>query len=211
MANVINYGTLKAWLSTTGHRGDLASDLSGFIQDAESMIAENVRAVELVKTAALVEADRVSGPLYNLPSDFLGPRAVTGTKASSAYALKQVSIAELYRYGTSGTAVVFAIYNNQIEFRAAPAVDASFTLIYYARPAAFVQDADTNALISSHPNLYQHAAMHWFHIHTQDIELATAHEASFFAAAESVNALAEEIRGTGSVANQQNYSSQGTM
>ncbi len=211
MAQVTDYGTLKAWLATTSHRGDLATDIPGFIQSAESMIAERVRAIEMVTTAPLVEADRSAGAVYNLPSDFLGARAVTGTQSSVGYALKQVSIAELYRYSLSGDPVVFAIYDRLLEFRASPAVDAAFTLIYYKRPAAFVADVDTNLLLTNHPTLYQHSSMHWLHVHTQDVELASAHESAFFDAAERVNALAEEVRGAASVANQYNYACGSTM
>ncbi len=211
MAQVTDYGSLKTWLSTTGHRGDLAADIPGFIQSAEAMIATKVRAIELVKTAALIEGDRDTGAVYNLPSDFLGARAVTGTISSQGYALKQVSIAELYLYGLSGTPSVFAVYDNQIEFRASPNPNATFTLIYYARPAAFVDDADTNSLLTSHPDLYQHSSMFWLHVHTQDLELASAHESAFGTAANDVNALAEEVRGSATVANQSNFCSRSTM
>ena len=206
MAQVTDYASLKAWISNTGHRSDLASDIPGFIQSAESMIAEQVRAIEMVTTASLVEADRAAAAVYNLPSNFLGARAVTGTHASAGYELKQVSIAELYRYGLSGTPVVFSIYDRLLEFRASPAVDAEFNLIYYAKPAAFVSDSDTNSLLTGHPTLYQHASMFWFHVHTQDLELAGSHESAFTDAVADVNALAEEVRGAASVANQYNYS-----
>jgi len=211
VAQVTDYGTLKSYLSTTGHRGDLADDIPGFIQSAESMISEHVRSIEMVTTVPLVEADRSANAVYNLPSDFLGARAVTGTRASAGYALKQVSIAELYRYGLSGTPVVFSIYDRKIEFRASPAVDAAFTLVFYKRPAAFVQDNDTNSLLTNHPTLYQHAAMFWFHVHTQDVELASAHESAFMDAAVAVSALAEEVRGAASVADQYNYYSRSSM
>ncbi len=211
MALVTNYSTLKTWVSTTGHRGDLTADIPGFIQSAEGMIAAGVRAIEQVKTATLDEDDRDSGAVYNLPSDFLGARAVTGTKSSTGYALKQVAIAELYRYGLSGTPVCFSIYNEQIEFRASPATDTAFTLIYFARLAAFSSDSDTNSLLTNHPDIYQHSAMHWFHVHTQDLELAVAHESAFVTAVNTVNALAEEVRGSASVANQYNYSCGSTM
>ncbi len=211
MAQVTNYGDLKTWLSTTGHRGDLTADIPGFIQSAESMIAEHVRAIEMVTTFALTETDRDAGAVYSLPSDFLGAKAVTGTQSSVGYALKQVSISELYRYGLSGDPVVYAIYDRKIEFRASPAVNAAFTLIYFKRPAAFVADGDTNTVLTNHPTLYQHAGMHWFHVHTQDVELATAHESAFMDAAVGVNALAEEVRGAASVANQQNFNCGATM
>ncbi len=107
MAEVSDYGTLKAWLAATGHRADLTADIPGFIQSAESMIAERVRAIEMVTTTPLIEADRDALAVYNLPTDFLGARAVTGTQSSAGYALKQVSIAELYRYVLSGNPVVY--------------------------------------------------------------------------------------------------------
>ena len=154
MAQVTNYGTLKTWLADTGHRADLTDDIPGFIQSAEGMIAADCRAIEFVTTVPLLEADRSSGALYNLPTDFLGAKAVTGTQSSAGYALKQVSIAELYRYGLSGNAVVFSIYDKLIEFRASPAADTAFTLIYFAKPAAFSADGDTNSLLTSHPDIY---------------------------------------------------------
>lgn len=211
MAQVTDYGTLKDWVSNTGHRGDLGSDIPGFIQSAEAMIAEHVRAIEMVDTVALGESDRDANAIYNLPDDFIGARAVTGTQSSQGYKLNQVSIAELYRYGLSGTSVVFAIYDRKIEFRASPAVDTEFTLIYYKRPAEFAADEDTNSLLTRHPTLYQHSSMHWFHVHTQDLELASAHESAFMDAAVGVNALAEEVRGAASVANQQNFNCGSTM
>ena len=72
-------------------------------------------------------------------------------------------------------------------------------------------DSDTNSLLTNHPDLYQHSAMHWFHVHTQDLELATAHESAFFTAVDDINALADEVRGAASVANQYNYHTGGTM
>lgn len=211
MAQITNYGELKTWVSNTGHRGDLTADIPGFIQSAESMIAEQVRAIEMVTTVALLEADRDAVAVYNLAADFLGAKAVTGTQSSVGYALKQVSIAELYRYALAGDPVVYAVYDRQIEFRASPAVNAAFTLIYFKRPAAFVADGDTNSLLTNHPTLYQHASMFWFHVHTQDLELAAAHESAFGDAVDDVNALAEEVRGAASVADQQNFSCGATM
>ena len=211
MAKISNYGELKTWLSNTGHRGDLTAELPGFIQSAESMIAAQVRAVEMVTTLAIVEADRSANAVYDLPSTFLGAKALTGTKSGIDYALKQVSIAELYRYGLSGTPVGYSIYGGQIEFRASPATDAEFTLIYFKRPAAFVADADTNLLLQRHPILYQHASMYWFHIHTQDLELSATHRDAFGFYVEEVNAQAEEIRGTGVVNPHANFHSGATM
>ncbi len=211
MAQVTNYGELKTWVSNTGHRGDLTADIPGFIQSAESMIAEHVRAIEMVTTLALTESDRDSGAIYDLPTNFLGAKAITGTKSSVGYALKQVSISELYRYGLSGDPVVFSIYDRKIEFRASPAASTEFTLIYFKRPTAFSADGDTNTVLTNHPPLYQHASMHWFHVHTQDVELASAHESAFLDAAVAVTALAEEVSGAASVANQQNFNCGGTM
>ena len=208
---ISNYGELKTWISTTGHRGDLTAEIPGFIQSAETMIADKVRAVELVTTATLAEVDRSAGAIYNAPSDFLGTRAITGTQSGVGYSLKQVSLAELYRYSTSGNAVVFATYGSQIEFRASPAVDQSFTLIYYKRPAAFSADPDTNLLLTTHPVLYQHASLYWFHVHTMDVELAGAHQTAFNDYVIDVNAVAEEVRGTGVVNPQYNFNSSSTM
>lgn len=208
-----NYGELKTLVSEFGQDsgGQLVADIPNFILLAEGAIARDVRAVELVTTATLGETDRSSGPIYSLPTDFLGARAVTGTRSSAGYMLKPVAIAELYSYGLSGTPQVYSIYGDLIEFRASPAVNTDFTLIYYARPAIFSADGDTNDLLNAYPNLYLKAAMVELHNFLQDVELAQDMANSYISDVNQVNALAEETRGSGGVKNAFNFDLGGTM
>ena len=209
MAQVTDYGTLKTYLSTTSHYGTLTSEIPGFIQSAETMIAQKVRAQEMLATVTLQESDRDSGAVYNAPSDFLGAHSIAN---SDGWPLDQKSLKELKTFSLTGTnTLLYAVYGKKIEFRNSPATDSTFELIYFKKPAAFVSDSDTNDLIGAHPTLYQHAGLHWLHIHTQDLELASAHESAFDDLTDDINALAEEIVGAGGVKGHANFCSRSTM
>jgi len=142
----MNFGELKALITVLSKRSDtrVTDRLNDFVLLAEGTIARDVRAVELVTTATIDETDRSSGSVYNLPADFLGLRALTGTNSSQTYKLTHVGLEELNRYAASGTSQLFTTYGTLLEFRAAPSTDAEFNLIYYARPTALSADGDTN-------------------------------------------------------------------
>jgi hypothetical protein len=205
--SITTYGELKTFLTTFGHRSDLTARIPDFVTQAESMIAQEVRAIELVTVATLDETDRVDAGVYSLPTDWLGARQVFSTQGE----LRPVGLAELRRYVASAPVFQFATYGTQIEFRGVPATDAEIELLYYARPAAFSADGDSNALLLAYPGLYTHASMHWLHLFTQDMELADQHLKLFMSMVERVNELANRQRGSGSVAAPHNLTSRSTM
>lgn len=205
--SVTTYGELKTFLATFGRRSDLTAEIPDYVTAAQSMIATRVRALELVTSATLDETDRTSGAVYALPSNWLGARQVFSADGE----LKAVSLAELRRYVITAPVFQYATYATSIEFRGSPPEDSEIELIYYARPAAFSADGDSNALLLAHPTLYIHAALHWLHLGTQDLELATAHKDLFESEAERVNELATRQIGSGSVAPRHNLTSRSAM
>lgn len=208
---ITNYGELKAFLADVGNRADLTSKIPNYVQQAEEMIARQCRAVEMVTSATLDETDRDAGAVYNLPTNFLEKRSVYGTRAGRPYQLKATSLAQLRTLPAGTPPVWYAIYGNQIEFSGNPAAGSEFELIYFARPTAFADDADTNALLTNHSALYVNAALHWLHIKTQDLELAQGHAASFTHTVETLNELANRTRGGAGTAPGFNYSSGSAM
>lgn len=191
--SVTNYGELKSIVAQLGQRSDLTALIPQFIASAELMIAEKVRAPELLVSATLDETDRVSGGVYTLPSDYLGMRQVW---RSDGCPIDPVSLNRLRTWPVGAPAFKYATYGFSIEFRGAPSTDEEVSILYYARPAAFAADGDTNALLRNHHMLYVHAALSWLHTHTQDLELAQSHKSAFLAAVSDVNDLnTEQIGG----------------
>src|SRR5699024_9085359 len=71
----MNYGELKSAVIGESHRPDLSAEAPTFIRRAESMIARNLRAAEMIAHAKLDDDARLEGAVYALPIDFLEARA----------------------------------------------------------------------------------------------------------------------------------------
>lgn len=191
----MNYGDLKTLILTNTHRADLSAVVGGFVAQAEDMLARGLRPAEWVTRVTLDESDRDTGGIYDLPADFLEARALSGTGTSGTYLLKPVSFAEFHAYPTSGNPSVYTTYSRKIEIRATPSTDTEFTLIYFARPAAFSADGDTSDLLTNHHTIYLYASMIALYDYTQDIELRDRAASQYDAMKESLNAQADRQRG----------------
>lgn len=203
-----NYGQLKTFLGTFSNRTDTSAWIGDVVGMAENLIAQKVRATEMVTAVVIDEDDRSSGAVYTLPSNYLGTRSLYGTYSSVEYPVNIVSLGELRTYKASVPPYFASTYGYSLEFRGTPDTDSAFDLLYYARPAAMSSDSDAPLLLTNHPNLYIHAGLHYVHLKTQDLELANSHKDLFEDAQMSVNALASEQRGgsrTQATANLMNY------
>lgn len=209
----MNFGELKTLITAFSKRSDtkVTDQLDNFVLLAEGIIARDIRAIEMVTSADFGETDRASGAIYTLPTDWLGHRAMTGTNNGQKYKLKHVGLEELNRYPTSGVPQIYTTYGTKLEFRASPATDSDFTLIYYARPAALSADSDTNLLLTNHPGLYIKAAMAELYGFIEDFESADKQVDAYGYDRDQVNALVSEARGSGSIAPSYNYESGSTM
>lgn len=198
-------GELKSLMGSLGKRTD-ATDalLNSFIELAEAEVAKLVRPSEWETTVTLGESDRDALGVYDLPADFLAPREVyrVGTRDGP---LTQKALAELRTFASTSGPWAYALYGFKIEFRGTPAEDTEFDLIYFARPDAMTSDSDEPALLASQPGVYVHAAMHWYRIWAEDVELATAHGQALADEAEQINALASRRRGGAKLGRSGNY------
>jgi hypothetical protein len=193
----MNYGLLKSLVADESHRADLTAQIPGFITRAEAMIARKLRAVEMLTSVTLADADRVSADsaIYTLPEGFLEERCVATTERE----LQKVGLASLIRYQQAGSVLVYAMRGAniapRIEFRATPAADAEIAVEYFARPAALADDADTNQLLELHESVYLHAALFALYSWTQDLELAQAAFDTWLEAVETLNEQAGRYLG----------------
>lgn len=162
------------------HRADQAPALPDFLQLAEAKIARELRCEEMADTATL---DTSSGAA-SLPSDYLGVRQVYDALGP----LQQVGLME-YRTSVRNRRV-YTIANRQLLARV-PEVN----LLYFARPAAMLADADTNDVLEAHPDLYVSLVSFYLYRRTQDLELAATAEAAYNDARDTLNELADQQRG----------------
>lgn len=173
----LNYGTLKTKILADAHRPELTSEAPGFVRQAESVIYSTLRAAEMITRVDLTDSDRVTADegFYTLPSDYLEERQffLLGT---TDRALESVSLAELRTISGSASVRYFSIISDgEVEFRGVPGTSDTIELIYFARPAAFSSDSDTNDILTRYEDIYVSAGLAALYTFTQDLELAQAH------------------------------------
>lgn len=170
----LNYGTLRTEVATLAHRTDIADDrLKTFIRQAEGEIARRLRAAEMLTRTTFEEADRVAGGIYTLPTDWLEEGIIWN---ASDVPMDKVGLSELRKYVATIDPQFFApLSKTEIEFRGAPGTGASLPVIYFARPAAFTDDADVNSILTDHEDIYVNYGLAKLYTFAQDLELAQGH------------------------------------
>lgn len=175
----LNYGTLKSQILEDAHRPGLTAKVDDFVRQAEGVIYRRLRSAELITRVDLTDADRVTADegFYTLPSDYLEERSFF--LLSSSYGdiqLESVSLAELRRFSGSTPVRHYSIISSsEVEFRGVPSTSDSIELIYFARPAVFSSDTDTNNILTNHEAIYIHASLSVLYQYTQDLELSQVH------------------------------------
>lgn len=185
----LNYGTLKTQILEDAHRPNLTTKVDDFIRHAEGMIARRLRCSEMITRADITDSDRVTVDegFFTLPSDFLEDRALF-LEGSPQIRLEKTSISELRTLRTSAPVRYYGIIGkSEIEFRGVPSDTATLELIYFARPAAFSDDADTNDILTNHEIIYLAGALNALFAYTQDRELAADAGNVFLDAVETLN------------------------
>ena len=193
----LNYGTLKSLILSTAHRPELTTEAADFVRYAEGVIARRLRAAEMLTRVDLTDSDRVTVDegFFTLPADFLEERSFF-CEGTPSYWLEKVSLAELRQLSGSSPVRWFNIVSpSEVEFRGVPSTTTTLELIYFARPAAFSSDGDTNALLTNHEGIYLDLGLEALYKWTQDLELAQVHSDSAVNAIEALNEQAGRMMG----------------
>lgn len=190
----LNYGTLKTKIITESHLTSITdAQAAEFVRQAEGVIYRTLRAAEMITRATLTSADIVTGGIYSLPSDYLEARSVF--RESDTF-LESVSLYELRSYASTSPVRHYCVLSDrEIEFRGVPSTSDEFELVYFARPAAFSDNADQNSILTRHEAIYFHASMTQLYLFTQDLELASAHSDIAANAIENLNQQAGRLLG----------------
>lgn len=169
----MNYGELKTNIAAWSNRTDLGSIIPTFVQLAEARIGRDVRSGLLVKSATVAIATGQSSAA--MPSDYAEGQ---GLFDQSGYNYAPPGkFAELVAIGEA--AGVYSIFGGSLVLGNASVSGASFTLLYYSKPAALVNDTDDNALLLAHPGLYLFGALAELMIFLADDTRAVLFEAKY--------------------------------
>jgi hypothetical protein len=151
------YATLKTAVGNWLNRSDLTSYIPDFVTIAEGMIARDLksRANEKRVTAS------ISTQYSDLPTDFISGRNVqiNGTKTKKLEYLLPEQIDEREMGSSSGEPKAYTFWGDELQL--APSPDAAYTIEigYYAKLAAFSADADTNWVLTNHPDIYLYGSL----------------------------------------------------
>jgi len=205
----MNYGQLKALIASTAHRSDLATQIPGFIAQAEDMIANNLRSFDMEISADLTDLDRttIDGAAYKMPTDFLemisfaqgiGSKVRVELRSLSFEETTEVSHAKSRQRSPVGNgAIGYTIVKRNILVFPAPPLGNEFALLYYARLPALTLDADTNLLLTNQSSIYLYAALKHLGIYVQDMELSQLYDELFFSTADRLNTQSDRHRNAG--------------
>lgn len=157
--SLATYADLKTSVAAWLKRSDLTAIIPDFVALAEARIARDLRLRRQITSADLSLAAGVQG--VDLPADWLEFENVT-LNGNPSRQLTYVNIEHLdSRYPSSytGQPAVYTLEGNQILF--GPTPDAAYTagVFYYAKFAPFVDDTDTNWLLTNHPSIYLFACL----------------------------------------------------
>ena len=147
---------LFAAVQELAHRSDVVDFFDTALQMAESKIAKALRTTELITFAQIDTSVPETNPgAWQLPADYLEMRDVifpASNHRRTLHAVGRDQIAAFSGSGGSGPSF-YSIYNGVIEFRPS-ASDGLIDIIYFAKNAPLLVDADTNDTITAFPEVY---------------------------------------------------------
>lgn len=166
-----NFGDLKTSVASWLNRTDLASVIPDFVRLAESEIARDLRIRAMQETAT----GSMSSGAITLPSDFLEARRLVVDDREMSYITPE-EYQRLVRDGYSD--VRYFTHIGQSIFVLNGEAD-SYSLLYWAKFDALSADADTNWLLTNHPDLYLFKACEKGAVFLRDAEGATGYRSLY--------------------------------
>ena len=186
----MDYGQLKETVTAYIHRSDLAAMMPTFIEMAHSRIMRDVRVPGMLEDSTLA----MTAAPTALPDGFLDMRELSYTNGSRRYNLKSVGRAELNQYSaaTGGLPQTYSIIGNNIEIE--PELTGDLRIIYFKRFDMFVNDTDTNSILTLNPYLYVYSSLIEANSYIQD-EAQRIKAVEFYSTEmQELNAEAQETR-----------------
>lgn len=170
----MNFAQLKAAIASYLDRTDLGTQIPSFVQLAEARLARDVRVGELLSVGSLTITTGNSS--VALPTDFAAGVAVAGSGGVYTF-VSPAKLTELSAQGSGDS--VYSIFGGMLRVPVAVTSNATFSVTYYAKPAALSADADTNVLLTDHPGLYLYCSLAEASVFLADDDRAPLWEAKY--------------------------------
>jgi len=158
----MDFATLKTILASYLHRDDLTDTIPTFIMLGQNRMSHDLKTMSMQTTATLSATAGTAE--VALPTGTLRLHRVQiphsgGTKALTQKSLTQNDQVYESAGGGSDTPIWYARYGTTLELSPIPAEDIDIEIIYSAKFTEFVNDTDTDDLLTDYPNIYIYAAM----------------------------------------------------
>ena len=176
---ISTFGELKTALATWAVRSDLTSRMADFVALAESEIRKDVRcqAMETLATGTL------TGETLDFPTGFVWAKRLKVDRYVQEY-MTPADYADLDEQDDSSAR--FTIIGQKFYILNGANGD-SYSLIYWKSFTAFSADADTNWLLTNHPDVYLWAGLKQVALALKDDTEAMRCDGLYRAAVEKVN------------------------
>lgn len=153
------YSDLQASIARWLRRTDLTSDIPDFITLFEAQANRAIRCREMVGRATAT----ISSEYEAAPGDFAGPRsfklAQTPPTSLEWRSIDQMDeIADRYS-ASGGSPVYYSIVGTEFRFLPVPSASLVGTLTYWKTIPALSDGADTNWLLTNHPDVYLYGSL----------------------------------------------------
>lgn len=151
------YGDLKGAVATWLSRADLTTIIPDFIALAHAKLMRVLRTREM---ETIDSAFVISGETVNVPSLFLEARTMylqTNPRQQITF-MDPEKMTEFYSDFT-GQPKRFCVVGSKFRFSPPPDSTYTATLVYYSSLAAMSATADTNWVLTTHPDAYLYGAL----------------------------------------------------
>lgn len=156
--SIATYAGLKAAVTSWLNWSDLDSQIATFIDLAEARLNREVRHWQMDASATL----SVDSQFTALPADFMEMTRVSVDGVFDPLRLVSTHVMQEERDlsgDACGTPRMYSLTNGQLEVFPTPDAATDVTVVYIARIPALVADADTNWLLTDHPDAYLYGAL----------------------------------------------------
>jgi hypothetical protein len=151
------YGDLKSAVATWLSRADLTTVIPDFISLAHAKLMRVLRTREMETVDA---AFSISAELVNLPALFLESRTMSlQTNPRQSLTFMDPEKMTSFYSDTPGQPKSYCVIGGQFKFSPPPDATYTATLVYYSSLAQMSATADTNWILTSHPDAYLYGAL----------------------------------------------------
>ena len=156
----MNYGELKTLIADYLHRTDLTTQIVTFIKLAQARMSHDLDLVEM--EAAGTVATVASQEYASVPSGMIKLLSIKAPSNGGYVILEQdtlMGVSVRNSGGATGIPEYYARHADRFYFSPIPSEILSLPVLYLSRFTNFTADADTDDLLTNHPNVYVYATM----------------------------------------------------